>query len=627
MTIHSTDRQETQNRSFPIVALCASAGGLPAFEAFFETMPPDSNLALVVVQHLLPRSESVLTELIQRHTQMPVQPITNNIIVQPNNVYVLRPSEEATFWNGQIQVHELEQNNGWPNIIDRFLQSLARDQGEHAAAVILSGAGSDGMTGARTINAHGGLVIVQEPGSALQQSMPLHVIAEEIAHTVLNPEQMPAYLLDYFGTDSSWSLDKLADSITEEDLQRIVQRLRRLTSHDFADYRLTAFKKQVARRMVALRLQSVDDYLDHLDALPEEAAELKKILLIHVTRFFRDPEAFEALKTKALLPMLRQMNIDTVFRAWVPGCASGAEAVSIAILIHECLQELDKVGMQIRIFATDANVDMIRRARHGIYPESIASEMTELRLHQHFERVEGGYQVCDHISDMILWASHNLVEHPPFSNLHLVSCRNVLIYFRNRLQQRVLAMLQYSLLAEGILFLGSSESVPADWNTILPVDRAHRIYRQEADVKRRWLGLDHPLFAGSANTGQSAQKPLLTREEDWYLSLVQKALVERYNVTGVIVDEMFHVQYTFGEIDRYLRFAPGSGLLRTIDERHFCLSKSIRRIPEGTRCLCQFRVNSCYDENIKTCNNIHNFTTCAGLDCTTKTILVDKASS
>ena len=556
--------KEAQNRNFPIVALCASAGGLQAFEAFFEAIPPDSNLALVVVQHLSPHSESILAELIQRHTQIPVQSITNNIVVQPDNVYVLLPGEEATFWNGQIQVHELKQNKGWTHIIDRFLQSLARDQGEHAAAVILSGAGSDGTAGVRAINANGGLVIAQEPESAAQQSMPLHVIAEGIADAVLEPEQIPAYLLDHFGAASSRALDNLVDSITEEDLQRIVQRLRRLTGHDFTSYKLTALQQQVARRMAALRIQFVDTYLDHLDELPEEAQELEKFLLIHVTRFFRDPEAFEALKTKALLPMLRPMSIDAVFRAWVPGCASGAEAVSIAILLYECLQELDKVRMQVRIFATDANVDMIRRARHGVYPESIAEEITEARLRRHFEQVEGGYRVRDHIRDMILWASHNLVEHPPFSNLHLVSCRNVLIYFQDRLRQRVFAMLQYSLLAESILFLGSSESVPADWNTILPIDRFHRIYRQEADAKQQWLKLDHALFAKSASSDQSEQGQVPTRQEDRYSALVREALVTRYNVTGVIVGETFQVQYTFGEIDRYLHFSAGLGLPRTL---------------------------------------------------------------
>ncbi|MBK8024227.1 MAG: PAS domain-containing protein [Chloroflexi bacterium] len=522
-----------------------------------------------MVQHLSPHQESILHELLQRHTSLPVERIADNTEVQPNRVYVIPAGYELTIRNNLLRLVDRTASEGWPETINRFFQSLAEDRGENAAGIILSGAGYDGTEGARAIRDKGGAILDQDLESASQSSMPFSIIDAGLATAVLSPDLMPGYLLKYFRVASgdTAEFEDLTETLTEEDVKRISRQLRRLTGSDFADYKLSTMRRQIARRMSAVQLNDVNSYLALMDQQPSEAHQLVKRLLIHVTSFFRDPASFETLRINGLLPLLKTLSIDDVFRVWVPGCASGEEAVSIAILIHECLRQLRLTEMEVRIFATDMNRDLIQRARTGIYPLASADSLTASRFKDHFISSEDGFQVRAHISRMIVWAEHNLVEHPPFSNLYLVSCRNVLIYYQSKLQERIRALFQFALRPEGLLFLGSSEAIPEPSDLFTVVDSRHKIYRRMPTVNKPWMRLDQPLFARppvSSEDSMSSSKAPQRDSDDYRLQVIKEILLSHYNATCVLVDELYQIRYAYGEIDRFLRLVSGGDSQRSI---------------------------------------------------------------
>lgn len=562
---HKSDTQA----KFPIVGLGASAGGLEALTTFFRSMPPNSGITFVVIQHLSPHQESILHELIQRHTTIDVLRIANDMVIQPNKVYVLPAGYEVHIQGNHFQLTPIAESQGWPETINHFFQSLALDQGENAVAVVLSGAGHDGTEGAHAIRSSGGLVIAQDLETASQSSMPFNVIDAGLATDVLSPDLMPGYILSYFGIDipETPQFEELAETITDEELARLIKQLRRQTSYDFSDYKVSTLRRQIARRMGTHQLNTVSAYLALMEQRAEEAHQLVKGLLIHVTSFFRDSDAFDSLKNNALLPLLKTLSVDDVFRVWVAGCASGEEAVSVAILIYECLRELNMLQMEVRVFATDTNRDLIQRARTGTYPVTIAEHMSEARLKDFFMKTENGYQVRTHISRMIVWAEHNLTEHPPFSSLHLISCRNVLIYFQPRLQERIRALFQFALRSEGILFLGSSEAMPEMLDLFTAVDSKQKIYRRTGGVSRQWMHLDHPLFKKALAHPEelmTTPKPSQDNNDDNRLRIIKDMLLAHYDSACVIVDEHYHIRYIYGDIDRYLRLIPGGEIQPSI---------------------------------------------------------------
>jgi two-component system, chemotaxis family, CheB/CheR fusion protein len=567
--VKETTTENASHVDFPVIGLGASAGGFEALTAFFEALPLNSGMAFVVVQHLAPQQESILAELIQRHTRINVQSISDEMPIESNQVYVLPAGYELSIEKNHLRLNDRTKNDGWPETINRFLESLALDRAEKAAALILSGAGHDGTEGAKAVKNQGGLVIAQDLETALQDSMPFSVIDAGLANAVLSPDLMPSYLLKYFKIvlPDVPKLVDLSESISDDDLKRIVRQLRVQTNFDFKDYKASTLRRQIARRISAHRLLTAKAYLALIKQQSSEADQLVKGLLVHVTRFFRDPDAFDSLKLNALLPLLKKLSIDNVFRVWVPGCASGEEAVSLAILIYECLRELDMLEMEVRIFATDMNRDLIQRARSGIYPVRIAEEISAERLKDHFIPAEDGYQVRIHISRMIVWSEHNLIEHPPFSSLYLISCRNVLIYFQSQLQEKIRALFQFALRPEGILFLGSSEAMPVMWDLFTVIDSKHRIYRRMAGSAQQWMQLDQPLFAKvlpPAEKSTISSKQSQKKRENPYLRVINEMLLSYYNSTCVIVDERYHILYSYGDIDLYLRLIPGGELQHSI---------------------------------------------------------------
>jgi len=558
------DASAVNKIDFPIVVLCGSAGGLQAFQAFFEAMPPATGIGFIVMQHQSAEYESVLSNILQRHTKVPVTVIEDDMKIKPDYVHVCPPTSEVTLRNGQFQLKARQQDDGWPQTIDSLLKSLAQDQGKRVIAIILSGVGTDGIEGARAIRKHNGRVIAQKPSSSAHSVMPEGVIKNGLADAVLAPGQMPGHLNEILNRSTQKEDD--ADEISEADIERLVKRLRRQTGRNFTDYKSSTLRRQVSRRIAQLQLGSVNAYIDYMHEHPEEADTLNRYLLIHVTSFFRDPESFEGLKQEALLPLLREMDVDTIFRVWVPGCASGEEAISIAILIYECLRELEMPELEVRIFATDANHDLIRQARNGYYPKLIDADITEHRLQENFLWEDDGYRVRNHIMRMIIWSGHNLVEHPPFSRLNFISCRNVLIYFQKQLQERVLRLFQFALRENGVLFLGTSETMPLPSDEFVSISNRHKIYRKVGSNPGSWLQLDRPLFKNLVHYPEQTMptKEQPQRDENRELQILRDILFDHINATYLVVDEGYFLQFSYGEVDRYLSVVPGKNVQQNV---------------------------------------------------------------
>ncbi|MBK8025467.1 MAG: hypothetical protein IPK19_29750 [Chloroflexi bacterium] len=495
--------------------------------------------------------------------------IADNIEVQPNQVYVIPSGYDLAIRNNRLSLTSQSVSGGWPDTINHFFEALAVDRGENAVAVILSGAGHDGTEGARAIKASGGLVIAQDLETASQSSMPFNIIDAGLADVVLAPDLIPGFLMRHFGIEvtASSQPEDLSEAIGDDAVKRVVRLIRRVTGSDFSDYKASTLRRQIARRMSATQMKDVDTYISMLEQQSGEAQLLVRGLLIHVTSFFRDPAAFESLKSNTLLPLLKTLSIDDVFRAWVPGCASGEEAISIAILVHECLRELRMTEMEVRIFATDMSRDLIQRARAGFFPLVAADSISPARFKDHFVSTDDGFQTRTHISRMIVWAEHNLVEHPPFSNLYLISCRNVLIYYQPKLQERLRALFQFALRPQGILFLGSSEALPETSELFNVVDSRNKIYRRTSSASRPWMRLDQPLFSrapASLEETMSNPKPPQRDSDDYRLQIIREMLLAHYNSVCVLVDEHYHIRYAYGDIDRYLRLVPGGDSQRSI---------------------------------------------------------------
>lgn len=526
-------------------------------------MPDSTGITFVVMQHLTEGQESLLPKLIQKHTMLNVLVIRDQLEISAGLVYVLPPDYNVEIRGDTFHLTPIQNPQGWPKTFDIFLKSLATAYRSKAGALIFSGMGSDGVKGAQAVNRVGGLVITQDAKSADHADMPENVNDAISTDIMLEPGEMPLALLNYFDIDTRKLIGRehLSETLSEDEIDQINRRLRRLTGRDFYEYKHSTLRRQVARRMGIHQFEAAEDYIAFMEDHPQEAEQLGRQLLINVTSFFRDREAFAALKTMGLMPMLREFDIDEPFRVWVPGCATGEEAISIAILIYECLQSLDKAQLEVRIFATDANPESLETARAGIYSRIAVADLTPKRLAAHFIETEHGYRLRNHISRMMIWSDHNLIEHPPFSNLQLISCRNLLIYFQPRLQIRVIALFQFALREGGLLFLGSSETVPMEASAFTRLDGKHRLYQRLAADRASWLQLEKPLFMRlpdeDMDTPMADNTPPERGTVDRELKVVEQMLLTHYDSTCVIVDENYRVRYTYGEIDRYLRVLPG----------------------------------------------------------------------
>jgi two-component system CheB/CheR fusion protein len=468
-----------------VVAVGASAGGLDALERLFAPLPADTGAAFVVIQHLSPDHKSMMDNLLARHTKMPVRVATHGMALAPDCVFLIPPATQMTIEAGRLQLAP-KPEHGLSLPIDVFFRSMAEQIGARAVAIVLSGTGSDGARGIPRVNEEGGLVMVQAPASAKFDGMPRAAIATGLADAVLPPDQLAARLVDYLRTDPPrHELEGLRDAsgrrapLAEQHLSALDQVLSVVQSAsgiDFREYKPGTLIRRIERRMQVRHCRSFADYLDCLEADPAEVATLRRELLIPVTRFFRDPEAFEILGNEVIPKLVESHVGGEPLRVWVAACATGEEAYSIAILFAEAFARLQR-WPQIKIFATDIEQEYLDHASAGIYPEAIAAEVSPARLERFFVHRSGSYVVRNELRSSLIFARHNLIDAPPFTRMDLVSCRNMLIYLRPRAQDAAVSRLHYALAQHGVLFMGPSESLGSQHDDFATLSARHKIYR------------------------------------------------------------------------------------------------------------------------------------------------------
>lgn len=548
--------------SFPIVGIGASAGGLAAFEAFFSGMPAetDPGMAFVLVQHLAPDHKSILTDLIRRYTRMQVFEVEDGMVVQINCTYIIPPNRDMAFLNGTLHLLEPAAPRGQRLPIDFFFRSLAQDQHERAIGVVLSGTGSDGTLGLRAIKGEGGLLMVQNPESTQYDGMPRSALATGLVDFELPPAEMPAQLIAYvthaFGKPPR---PAVSSPKSENTLKKIFVLLRAQARHDFSQYKSATIERRIERRMAVQQIDAMNDYVKFLQQSPEEVEALFRDLLIGVTHFFRDPDAFQALEEQVIPKLFAGKRADATIRVWVPGCSTGEEAYSLAILLDE-RQEAMKQSFKVQIFATDIDSRAIATARAGFYPAAIAADLTPERLARFFVAEPGGdaYRVHRSIRDMLIFSEQSVIKDPPFTRLDLISCRNLMIYLNGDLQKKLIPLFHYALNPGGHLMLGTSESVGEFGDLFATLERKQKIYQRKEDLlgARNAACFLSPMTAAEAALPREpgkkvAGKKLPLRE------LAEQALLQQVVQAGALVNAGGDIFYLHGRTGMYLEPTPG----------------------------------------------------------------------
>ncbi|MEI8371516.1 MAG: chemotaxis protein CheB [Planctomycetota bacterium] len=563
----------TVSAVFPVVGIGASAGGLAAFEAFFSGMPADIDpgMAFVLVQHLAPDYKSILAKLIRRHTRMQVFEVIDGMVVQPNCVYIIPPNRDMAFLNGTLQLMEPSAPRNQQRLpIDFFFRSLAQDQRERAICIVLSGTGSDGTLGLRAIKGEGGMAMVQNPASSEYDGMPRSALATGLVDFVLPPAEMAAKLMTYaahaFGNSPS-----RAETVTaikaENVLKKIVVILRDQTKHDFSLYKPNHLSRRVERRMTVHQIETMDEYVRYLQKTPAEVESLFRNLLIGVTNFFRDPEAFKVVEEQAIPKLFVGKPASTVIRVWVPGCSTGEEAYSLAILIAE-RQEAMKQSFKVQIFATDIDSQAIATARAGLYPASIAADISRERLARYFvvESDGSAYRIHRGIRDMIVFSEQNVIQNPHFSKLDMISCRNLLIYLNGELQKKLIPIFHHALNPGGVLLLGTSETVGEFYDLFTATDPKSKLYwRKENFDSARQAVLDcflPPMTAievALPRIGKTAFPGKLPLRE-----LAERAMLQLVVPASALIDGKGDILYLHGRTGMYLEPAQGEAGISNI---------------------------------------------------------------
>ncbi len=538
---------------FPIVGIGASAGGLEALEIFLANVPAGSGMAFVIVQHLDPTYKGMLVELLQRGTDMQVFQARERMRVEPNCVYVIPPNKDLSIQDGILHLQAPLARRGLRLPIDFFLRALAEDQQEHSIGVILSGMGSDGTLGLRAIKEKGGSVFVQEPGSAKFDGMPRSAVDAGLADVIAPVNELPASISAFIHHAPLFTKPNLLDDDqARSSIEKVMLILRAQTGHDFSLYKRTT----VHRRIGLHHMDTIAAYVRFLRENPQEVETLFNELLIGVTSFFRDPAAWEQLKNDALPALLAERTADQTMRAWVPGCSSGEEAYSLAMLFKEALEALrpqkTKKNFTLQIFATDLDQKAIDRAREGIYPAGIAADVSAERLERFFVKTERGYRVAKDIREMVIFAQQNMVMDPPFTKLDLLCCRNLLIYLTPELQKKLLPLFHYCLNPGGILFLGNSETVGEYGDLFAALGGKTRLYRRlEAVPTERTI--DFPiLFKAREGKIEKVQKPSPNLQ-----TLADQLLLQTYSPAAVLTNTAGDILYISGRTGKYLEAPAG----------------------------------------------------------------------
>jgi two-component system CheB/CheR fusion protein len=554
-------RPYKKQKPFFVVGIGASAGGFEAFAQLLEQLPAETGMSFVFVQHLDPSHKSSLTSLLSRLTHIEVSEIRNHTPLVANHVYVIPPNTALSISRGMLQLTPRKKVDGY-SPIDHFFQSLAQDQGNLAIGIVLSGNGHDGAVGLKEIKAAGGITFAQKISTCKFSGMPESAVATGCVDHTLPPPDIARELarIAHHGVLKHQVMEETLPG-SDDDLAKILAILRADAGVDFSCYKPTTLRRRIHRRMVLKRIESLADYVKVLQKNRTETELLFHDILINVTGFFRDPEAFQALKKKIFPRILKERGQNGPIRIWVPGCATGEEVYSLAICLHEFLGK-NRSNKAIQIFGTDISENMVAKARAGIYPRSIESEVSPDRLHRYFQKSDGGYQISKFIRDICIFAKQNVVEDPPFSKLDIISCRNLLIYLGPSLQKKVFPTFHYSLRSGGYLMLGTSETIGTFSNLFTLLDKKNKVYLRNDTYSRPEIDYNRAPYseAGAAPTGKAPR-------EVSHFDLQKKAeeiLIGQYSPPGLIVNARMDVLHFLGKMGPFLEPASGSASLQLL---------------------------------------------------------------
>jgi len=552
-------------KTFPVVGIGASAGGLEAFSELLRHLPEKTGMGFVLVQHLDPKHSSELREILARTTKVPVTEVTDGVAVQPDHIYVIPPNTSMAIKDGVLRLAAREFIRGRYLPIDHFLRSLAEDRGNQAISVILSGTASDGTEGTRAIKAAGGITFAQDEKSAKYGSMPHSAAAAGCVDFILPPERISGELARLgkhpYLAPASADRAELAAAPGNE-METLLAILGEATGVDFTYYKQTTLRRRVTRRMILRKFDKLKDYVRYVRSKPSEIEELYQEILIHVTGFFRDAEAFEALRKRVFPELFASNKKGATIRVWVPGCSTGEEVYSLAMSLLEYLwletQKTAKpalAAVPFQIFATDISDSSLDRARAGLYSEALVADISPERLRRFFARLDGGYQIVKPVREMCIFARQNVAKDPPFSHLDLISCRNLLIYLGPVLQKRVIPTLHYALKPHGYLMLGGSESLGTFAEYFTPVDKKNKIYQKKKSATRlvTYFGsTDYGIRRIAEAKTLQEQPPVFTIEKE-----VDRLLAERFVPASIVVNEEMEIVQFRGKTGPYLEPATG----------------------------------------------------------------------
>src|SRR5881296_504482 len=550
----------------PVVGIGASAGGLEAFSELLSHLPVDAPLALVFVQHLDPKHPSILTDILSRVTRIPVVEVKHGMRVEPGHVYVMPPDTRMTIVEGVLNLAPRSADRGPHMPIDHFLRSLAEDMRSRAIAIILSGSASDGALGLKAVKAEGGITFAEAPQLAKFDSMPRSAVASGAVDFVLPPKGIAQELTRIarhpYLSEAAAPPSPAPLGVGFSALDQILQMLLKNSGVDFGQYRQTTIRRRIARRMMVHGVDTLDNYRLYLEGHPSQLQALHNDLLVNVTRFFRDSEAFGILQRSVFPSIIERRQADAPIRFWAPGCATGEEAYSLAIGLLESLGET--ANLPIQVFGTDVSEPAIVKARAGIYPENIELDVPAALLRRFFVKLDGQYQVRKAVRELCVFAKHNLATDPPFSKMDLVVCRNVLIYLEPELQKRVLSIFHYALKDPGFLMLGVAETVGSMSDFFSIVDKKYRVYAKKPTSRRFDLGLIsleqrlEKIGRTARRTGEAGGGPLDLLQE------VDRILLSKYAPAGVLVNEATEILQFRGHTSPYLEPAPGQASLNLL---------------------------------------------------------------
>ncbi len=571
---HAPDAAPGTALGSPVVALGASAGGLEAFEQFLCAMPGDSGMGFVLVQHLDPTHPSILAEILQRSTAMPVVEAADGMAVLPNRVHVIPPNRDMVITRGVLGLSLPSEPRGRHLPIDSFFRALAADRAEAAVGIILSGTGTDGTLGIRAIHGAGGLGLVQEPATARFDGMPASALKSGFATQALAVEAMPALLLAHARRLGSRPVGADGGEASSR-LSGVLMQLRLGTGHDFSQYKKSTLGRRIERRMTQQGIDDLASYERFLKEHPPEVQMLFREMLINVTSFFRDAAVFEMLKRDVLPTLLSHRSESEALRVWVAGCATGEEAYSVAMVLRELADE-HKRDWPVLIYGTDIDADAITVARAGLYPPNIAQDVTPERLRRFFVKEEGGFRVRKEIREMVVFAVQSVIKDPPFTRLDLLTCRNLLIYLEPDLQERLVPIFHYALRPGGVLCLSPSESIGSHGELFEALDRRLNIYRARPTVASRRAVISSRLSWTTDGQGAVVPAAVVKPRETAAADLARRTLLQAFAPASVLTDAQGDILFVHGETGQYLRLAPGQPTHNVVDMANESLQLDVR---------------------------------------------------